>query len=78
MVEASIIIKCQNGLHTRPVARLHNIDSNLVIEYKNHRVSIKRIFKILLLGIKQHETITVYTTDEQSLKQVTHILHDYN
>ena len=63
MIQKSVQIKLEGGLEARPVAMLVQVasqyDSSVYIESANKKVNAKSIMGVLLLGIKQGESIYV-------------------
>lgn len=63
MKQFKYIIKDENGIHARPAGLLVkealNFESELIMESNGKLASLKRMFALMGLGVKQGNTVTI-------------------
>lgn len=68
MVKRDFVVIDEMGLHARPASLVVGIankfKSNIDIEFKGRKMTLKSIMLVMSLGIKYNETFTVFAEGE--------------
>jgi phosphocarrier protein len=63
MIEMSYTVKDEAGMHARPagklVKRMQQFQSEITLSRGEKKVSLKKLFALMGLAIKQNETVTI-------------------